>query len=109
MARIIKGKIWENASIASGVNWFATAIAGPPGQPCEHEVTIKLPESSVVNLIKIFGGIPEPGTINRGVALVANAWYDFTVKLYPGQSYNFQHSTGLLEIKCTIWQGDIDG
>ena len=109
MARTIKGKIWNNTSILQSVNWFSTDIAGPSGQSCEHEVTLKLSDTSVVNLIKTLDGIAEPGTINRGVALTANAWYDFTVKLYPGQTYNFQHLTGLLGIKCTIWQGDIDG
>ncbi|MDP4158136.1 MAG: hypothetical protein Q8911_00020 [Bacillota bacterium] len=42
------------------------------------------------------------GTLNSGIALTANAWYEFEISLLSGSTYNLQLSVGaIMQIK---WQ-----
>lgn len=97
----------ESATIAPDVDYFAADITARSNKAVKHTIQIFMPTTGgVVNLQVIFATFLKVLELNEGVALVANAAYQFDFIVYPGMSYNIQHKTATVNVACSISESE---
>ena len=105
-------KRWEtSATIAPDVDWFGADLA-PVGvaqitadkSTVKHTLQIMVPISTEVNVQLKNNALVKVFDLNEGVALVANAGYQFDLILERGDTYNIQHKIGTQNIAALVSQ-----
>jgi len=96
-------KRWEtSATIAVDTNWLDDDVLSDSDFTETDVIQITVPTSTVVNMQVTLDGVTKTLDVNEGVALVANAPFEFDFEVNAGMSYNFQHKTGTLNVAVTV-------
>lgn len=100
-------KRWEtSATVLVDTDWFDADISGRGGHTVKHTLQIMVPTSTVVNLQVVFNSITKTLDLNEGIALNANAAYQFDFLVFPGMTYNVQHKTTTQNMACFIAESE---
>ncbi len=98
---------WEtSATIAINTDWFSTDIGSRANAAVKHTIQMMIPTSSIVNLQIVFNSITKVFNLNEGIALNADAAYQFDLIVYPGMTYNIQHKTTTQNVAVSIIESD---
>lgn len=98
---------WEtSATVAVDTDWFSADITSRANAAVKHTISIMVPTSTVVNLQTVFNSITKTLDINEGIALNANALYQFDMIVYPGMTYNIQHKTTTQNVVAYISESE---
>lgn len=109
--RALPVNIVRELSKAVDTDWFAANITAvgsgitDAGIPVRHTLQVMVNTSTAIQLL-IDDGVNTDKTwkLNAGAALTANALYAFDFLVYPGVSYNVQHSTTTQAVNCQIFE-----
>jgi len=103
-------KRWEaTATVGPDTDWFPKAISAVDSTttfPVKHTIQGTTPEATVVELHILTDLIPKVMIANAGNSQNANAGYHFELILWPGDTYNIRHKTGIQNVSCKIFETD---
>lgn len=98
---------WETSALVNAnIDWFSGDITGRGNVAVKHTISIMVPTSTVVNLQTVFNSINKLLNVNEGIALNANCIYQFDMVVYPGMTYNIQHTVGNQNVVAYISESE---
>lgn len=101
-----KASRWEASdTVAINTNWFVNNLQpARRGMSAKFTVQMLVPTSTVVEFDITDGTVNKTGTVNDGVALVADTWQQFDVIIPAGYSFNIQHATTTQNVACHVFE-----
>ena len=98
---------WSTAAtVAASADWLSADVSVAGAFPVKHNFQMMVPTSTIVKAIITRGGVAKNLEFNAGVALTADAGYNFSVIMWPGTTYNITHDTGTQNVALMINESD---